>query len=284
MRFFIGRNTDAQSRHCRDHFFAQPVCGFFSHWNNHRQRHAAFASRTESSAGQIIHNLVEIRVRQNDTVVFRATHRLDPFAGCNAALIDIMGDIGGTDKADPANGRMIKNGINHFLVTLQTLQDTRWQASFVHQFDEPNGNRRITLGRLTHGVNIDARPCALRIFALEDMWNTATEFDHFQPALDVALGVGNHLAMFDRQKIGQLVHMRFDQFLELEHHPCASLRVGCCPCRLRRQRRVYGLVEHRCITEIHLALDAAVIRVENIALAGRCCVSSGGQDMGYCAH
>ena len=76
-------------------------------------------------------------------------------------------------------------------------------------------------------------PAPIGIFALQRLRDAAGEFDHFEPALDVALGVGDDLAVLARQQLGELVHVRFDQLLELEHDPGAALRVGRGPGRLR---------------------------------------------------
>jgi hypothetical protein len=51
------------------------------------------------------------------------------------------------------------------------------------------------------------------------------ELDHFEPALHVALGVGQGLAMLAAQRLGQLVHVAVQQADEFHHHPRA-LRCG----------------------------------------------------------
>ena len=47
--------------------------------------------------------------------------------------------------------------------------------------------------------------------------------DRSQPVLDVALGVGDDLAVFGRQHMVEFVHMVLDQFLEAEHDPRSTL-------------------------------------------------------------
>ena len=116
------------------------------------------------------------------------------------------------------------------------------------------------------------------------MRDAAAEFDDFKTALHIALGIGDNLAMLDRQHMRQLVHIGLDHFLELEEDPRAPLRVGCCPCRLRCQCRVDRLVEQSRIAKIDLALDAAVVWVENIALTSGLCGAASGQNMGNRAH
>ena len=97
------------------------------------------------------------------------------------------------------------------------------------------------------------------------MRDAAGELDDFQPALDVALGVGDDLAVLGREQLGQLVHVGFDQPLELEHHPRAALRVGRGPARLRglgggdRASQVGGGAE------ADLGLDPALVGIEDVA-------------------
>jgi hypothetical protein len=65
--------------------------------------------------------------------------------------------------------------------------------------------------------------------------DAAGELDHFQAPLDVALAIGHHLAVLGAQELGQLLHPRLHQALELEHHPRPPLRVGGGPGRLGPQ-------------------------------------------------
>ena len=56
-------------------------------------------------------------------------------------------------------------------------------------------------------LDIDARPCALGMFALQDMWDAAAELDNLKPALDVSLAVSNHFAVLATQHMRQRVHI-----------------------------------------------------------------------------
>ena len=103
------------------------------------------------------------------------------------------------------------------------------------------------------------------------MRDAAGELDHLEPALDVAAGVGDHLAVLGGEQVGELVHVRLDQRLELEHHPRAALRVGRRPGGLRLLRGGDGRLEIGRGAEAHLGLDLAVVGIEHVALplAGR---------------
>jgi hypothetical protein len=72
------------------------------------------------------------------------------------------------------------------------------------------------------------------------MRNPARKLDHFETALHVTRGIGHDLAVFRRQKLGQLVHVNFQKTLELEQNSGASLRVHPGPVALRFPRRRYG--------------------------------------------
>src|SRR3546814_5262825 len=55
--------------------------------------------------------------------------------------------------------------------------------------------------RLAHRIDVDPRPGALGIFALQGVRDAAREFDHVEPALHVAARIGHHLAVFGRQQM-----------------------------------------------------------------------------------
>src|ERR1700737_4188219 len=89
------------------------------------------------------------------------------------------------------------------------------------------------------------------------MRNAAGKLDHFKAALDVALGVGNGLAVLARQEIGELVVIALRQFKELHHHAGAALRIGRAPLHLRG----FGVLDRRAHFSLggqrHLGLDVA---------------------------
>ncbi len=46
------------------------------------------------------------------------------------------------------------------------------------------------------GIDVHSCACRFRVFALQQMGNADREFDDLDAALNVALGIGNGLAMF----------------------------------------------------------------------------------------
>src|SRR5690606_25986511 len=95
------------------------------------------------------------------------------------------------------------------------------------------------------------------------------KLDHFEAALDVALGVGDHLAVFAGEKLGERLHVGFDEALELEHHAGAALRVRAGPGGERFCGGLNGEIDVAGRGEADLGLDVAGVGVEDVGLAAR---------------
>ena len=93
------------------------------------------------------------------------------------------------------------------------------------------------------------------------------DFDHFEAALDVALGVGDRLAVLARQDIGQFVIVAGDQFEEFHQHAHAALRVGRGPFRLRRLGVLDRRAQFRLRSQRHRAAHGTVHRLHDVLLA-----------------
>ena len=102
------------------------------------------------------------------------------------------------------------------------------------------------------------------VFALQRLRDTASIFDHFQPALHIALRIVDHLAVLAREQLSKLLHVRFDQFLELEHHARALLRIGCSPIWLDFLCGRDGFVEQSGVAQRHFGLYFAGRRVPDL--------------------
>ena len=126
-----------------------------------------------------------------------------------------------------------------------------------HRREIERGDASADADRLAEGPDVDARPGALGELALQHVRDAAAEFDHLQPALNVATAVGQHLAMFGTEHAGQFIHAGFDQFLEPEHHPGAALRVGGGPGRLRSAGGSDCLFEQISARQSHFCLHLA---------------------------
>jgi len=108
------------------------------------------------------------------------------------------------------------------------------------------------------------------------MGDAAAEFDDFQTALNVALRIRDHLAMFGAEQVRQFVHIGFDQRLEIEHNAGAALRVDGGPGGLRLLGGRDGKVEQRSVAQRDTGLNPAIIGIEHVAVArGLCIVGEG---------
>src|SRR5215471_14170907 len=104
-------------------------------------------------------------------------------------------------------------------------------------------------------------------------------------SLNVALGVGEGLAVLGGQELGEAVELFLHELEELEQHPRASLRVGRGPGRLRRLRIGDGLIHLRFLGEADLGLHLAGIGVEHVAAAaGRASDVLAADEMADFAH
>ena len=66
--------------------------------NDHRDRHAALASRAKARVNCRVGNQFEVGIWQHEHVVLRATEGLNPLAVLGSGLIDILGDWGRPDE------------------------------------------------------------------------------------------------------------------------------------------------------------------------------------------
>ena len=297
----IGRDADAQTLDRGNELGAQGVGGVVADRHHDGQRHAALAGRAEGRAGEVVDDLVEVGVGHDDAVVLGAAERLDALPVRGAARVDVMGDVGRSDEADRLDVVMVEDRVDHLLVAVDDVEDAVGQARFLHQLGEAHRHGRVALAglederiaagdrdrehphrdhrrevergdagddaeRLAHRINVDPGAGADRIFALERMRDAAGEFDHFEPALDVALRVGDDLAVLARQDVRELVHVGFDQRLVIEHDARAALRVGRGPGRLGGARGVHRALEVGGRAEADMGLDLALVGVEHVAL------------------
>ena len=97
------------------------------------------------------------------------------------------------------------------------------------------------------------------------MRNAAGEFDHLEPALDVAARVGQGFAVLRGQQLGEAVVFLLHQLEKLEHHASAPLRIGGRPGRLRRFCDRNGVFDLGMLGERNFGLYLAGIGIENVA-------------------
>jgi hypothetical protein len=139
-------------------FSRSAIGGLLADRHDDRQRHAALARRTEGRARQIVDDLVEIGVGHDDAVVLGAAHRLDALSGGDAALIDIMRDVGRADEADRRDGGMIEDRVDHFLVAMDDLEMPSGRPASMNS----SARRTGTDGSRSLGLSMKALPVAMR--------------------------------------------------------------------------------------------------------------------------
>uniref|UniRef100_A0A0N4ZD65 Transcriptional regulator n=1 Tax=Parastrongyloides trichosuri TaxID=131310 RepID=A0A0N4ZD65_PARTI len=129
----VGRDADAQVRDFRDQTLAQFIGGALADRHHDRQGHAALAGRAVGRAGQILDDLIHVRVRQDDAVVLGAAHGLNALAVGRALLEHIVGDVRRADEADGVDQRMLKDGVDRDLVAVDDVQHALGRARLHHQ-------------------------------------------------------------------------------------------------------------------------------------------------------
>ena len=246
----------------------QFVRRLLAHWHSHRDRHAALARRAIARADEGVDRLVHVRIGHHDQMVLGAAEALHPLARGAAARIDIFGDGRGADEADGLNVGIVEQRVHRLLVAVDHIEDAGRQARFQKQFGQHQGHGGVALAglqdegvaagdgggefphgdhggeierrdarhhaeRLAQGIDVDVRPGAIAEFALQQMRNAAGEFHHFHAALNVALGVGNGLAMLAGQNFRELVVVTLQQLQEFHQHARAALGIGGGPGGLR---------------------------------------------------
>jgi hypothetical protein len=270
--------------------------------------------RSPAEPNEVVDDLVEVGVGHDDAMVLGASERLHALAVRGAARVDILSDVGRADEAHRLDVVMVEDRVDHLLVAVDDVEDPVGKPGLLHQLGEANRNRRVALRRLqdkriaagdrraehphrdhrreiersdsgadserlAHRIDVDSRSGALGIFALEHMRDPAAEFDDLEAALDVALGVGDDLAVFGREEFGEFLHVGLHELLEPEHDTGAPLRVGRRPGRLRRIGGVDRPLKLLSRAEPDLRLDLAAVGVEHVAGPAARLISFAGDEM-----
>ncbi len=313
LRVRIGGDAHLQLADGRDQPLAQLVRRPLAHRHHHRQGHAALAGRAEGGSGEVLHRLLHVGVRQDDAVVLGPAHGLDPLRIGGPGGVDVLGDVGGADEAHRLDQRMVQDGVHRRLVAMDHIEDPGRRPGLHHQLGEADRDRRVLFGRLqdkgvaagyghaehphrdhgrkvergdpghdpqrlAHGIDVDPGAGALGIFALQGVGDAAGELDDFQPALDVATAVGDHLAVLAGQQLGQFVHARLDQALELEHQPRAALGIDPGPAGLGAGGRLHGAVHFGLGGQGDTGLNLAGVGIEDVAVPARGAAGGGPVD------
>ena len=284
----IRARADPQRLDAGDQPLDQAVRRFLAHRHGHADRHAALACRTVSRAHQIIDRLVHVRIGHDHHVVLCPAQRLHPLAGLRTAPVDILGHRRRSHEAHRRDPRIVEQRIHRKLVSLHHGEHPVGQAGLLQQQRQLDAQPRIALGRLEdkavaagqrhrehphgdHGGEVERRdarhhaqrladrkrvdvaPHAFGVFALEQLRDATGELHHFQPAHDLALRVGQHLAVLAGDQRGQPVDIALHQVAEAEQHPRADMRRGRRPARESRLGAGDGPIDQRRVGQSHAA-------------------------------
>jgi hypothetical protein len=113
--------------------------------HHNRKGHAPLAGRTEGRSGEVVDDLVEVRVGHDDAVVLGAAKCLDALPVRCAPRVDILGDVARSDEAHRRNVGVVEDRIDHFLVAMDDVENPVGQPGIFHQLGEPVGDARIAL-------------------------------------------------------------------------------------------------------------------------------------------
>ena len=195
------------------HSVYKAITGLITHRHNSGQGHATLASRSVGCAGDVLNRLLHICVWQDNTVILSAAHGLHTLAVFCATAIHIMGNIRRANKTHSAHRWVCNNGIHCLFITIHHVQYARGRTRFQHQFCQPHGytgiffrwlknertagsdchtkhphwdhcrevkwrNARDHANGLAHAVNVNARACALGIFAFHKVGYATGKLDH----------------------------------------------------------------------------------------------------------
>ena len=221
-----------------------------------------------------------------------------------AGFIDIVGDVRAADEADGVDLGVGQDGVDRGLVAVHDVQNACRRTGLHHQLGQTDGNGGIALRgledegvadgygdaehphrdhgrevergdardhaqRLAHGIDVDAGARAPGVFALDRMRDAAGELDDLEAALHVALGVCDHLAMLAGQQLGQFVHTRLDQPLELEHDAGATLRIAAGPALTGGLGGLHRAIHLGFGGQLHAGLHLTGVRIEDVAEPAR---------------
>jgi hypothetical protein len=246
--------------------------------------------------------LVQVRVGHDHHVVFGAAQGLHALAVARAHFIDVVGNGRGAHKRDGLHVGVDQERVHRVFVALHHVEHACGQARLLEQLghqqagagvqraglehkgvarrnghrEHPHGHHhRKVKGRdaghhaqgLAKGPVVYAGGDLVGEVALEQLRDAAGKFHNLNAARDLALRVGEHLAVLGRDQAGQLVFVRVEQLQKLEHHPRAAQRRGVGPGRKSRFGRGHGGVHVGAVGQPHLAADGAGGGVEHVLAA-----------------
>ena len=239
-----------------------------AHGDQHRDRHAALPGRAVAGADSGVGSHVDVGVGQHDHVVLRPAERLDALAVRGRGLVDVPGDRRRADEAHRRDLRMLEHRVDRDLVAVDDVEDAVRQAGLLQQLGDEDRGGRVLLRRLEHErvpagdrrrphphghhrreverrdpgndaerladrIDVDPRRGLLRELALQELRDPAAVLDHLEPARDLALRVGEHLAVLEREELRDVLAVLVDELADPEEELGAPRERQRAPARTR---------------------------------------------------
>jgi hypothetical protein len=243
-----------------------------------RHGHAALAGRAVARAHRRVGGHVDVRVRQHDHVVLRASERLHALAVLRPALVDVARNRRRADEADRDDVRVLEHRVNGHLVAVDDVEDAVRHTRLLEQLGHVHRRGRILLGRLEHErvparergrphphghhrgkverrdagddaerlpdrVHVDSGRGLLGEPALQKLRDPAAELDHLEPARDLALRVREDLPVLGGEDLGDLVAALVHEVAHAEEELGAPRERERTPDREGLLRRLDGAVD-----------------------------------------
>ena len=226
----------------------------FADKHRHADGHAALAGGAATGAHQVAEHLLFVGVGHDHHVVLGAGEGLHTLHLCAAGAVNVLADGHRTDKGNGANVRMGEQGVDLFATAVQHLQYAFRCAGFDKQLGQAIGGHRVLFrgledkgvtggdGQREHpqrnhrrevergdaqayaqGLHptggVDTASDVLHGLAHHQAGDIGGLLDYFNAAPDIALGVGEGLAGFRREDLGQFVVVLLEQVLITQHQP-----------------------------------------------------------------
>ncbi|MNQ79246.1 hypothetical protein D3C85_941830 [compost metagenome] len=139
--------TDFQGFDLRYQCADQRIRHLVTNTHGHRNRHAAFASRTKSRAHQGTGRVIQVRIRHQHRVVLRSAQGLYTLAALGAFGIDVFGNRRRPHKTQRFDFRSFNQCVHRFLIAVHHVQHAFWQTGIQQQLSNQQRRAWITLGR-----------------------------------------------------------------------------------------------------------------------------------------
>ena len=235
-------------------------------------------------------------------MVLGTAQRLHPLAVVGTGFVDVVGDRGGANEADGFHIGVHQQRVHRFLVPLHHIEHAVRQSGLLEQIGNEERGRRVERAglehkgvargnrdrehphghhdrkvegrdarhhtqRLAHGPVVDAGGHLLGVVALEQLRDASGKLDDLDAPRDLALRIGEHLAVLGGDHVRQRVFVLVKQLQKFEHdaRPAQRRRVG--PGGEGSLCSSHGFVHFGTVGQVNLACYGACCGVGDLLFA-----------------